>query len=865
MGIYRGRALGCATLSAFPLQPYPQHDSNDFASICRSSDALVQLGMGTVLYTGVIYGPTSTNQYYHDPERVFRHASQPIIERACMFRGPAIISGDFNRELRHCAFWPLLQQRGWCDMAELAEQLYGWCPEPTCKDKTRKSFILANATLAQTLLSCHTVEKHVFDAHPVLQAEFDIETFQTAKITWSLPRSSDDVLIDPQLLEQSCEMECGKQQRAFQEAIVNKQADTALLKMIQVYEKGCQHSTVTTEGLSAKFPAGSLKKVSAKLTKKRLAMHPIVKQARHGEPNFNVCQASVWLRQRVAQTRRIKSLIGQLHSSQNSGNAHAQNQCIHLWSSIVNAPSFPKGFQAWCLQHLKIFIPIELPTCEYLQLLNEELIQHVQLDTQREKAQQFAALRKKIQDDILCGGSNAYKQVRDTGAPPLTFITTTSKCEIKPLRWAKEGRRTLYAMETPSLRSGMPVTLQGQTSYIERIEGNCIILTEPVKLRAGMPAVIEQLQHTSNNDDMQMLVGNAWSHFWNLTENDDDDLLQRIQNQVFDWEPCEYLEFDEQLWQRTIQKANPKSSRGACGLSVVDIRRFPAILVQWLFQIFRLAEQHGIWPSRLTAARVVMLAKPDAENNDPLGVRPITILSVLYRLWSTYRSQQILRFLGQHLQPQIGGIANRISSDSMATLVCDYIEQQFAEGESACGLVVDLVKCFNLIPRRCIHKMMTAIGIPEPIVKAHGALLEHLHRFIEIAGQTGSAIPSCRGVPEGCAFSVVTMTVLTVFAALELSREEEQLLLTMFADNWGLVTDEFEVLQRAAGRLQLFVDKLGMQISPTRSWTWATTTAIRKMLPNIFLKGERVQSKISAKDLGCDVSYSKRSTKKVNH
>jgi hypothetical protein len=34
----------------------------------------------------------------------------------------------------------------------------------------------------------------------------------------------------------------------------------------------------------------------------------------------------------------------------------------------------------------------------------------------------------------------------------------------------------------------------------------------------------------------------------------------------------------------------------------------------------------------LTLARVAMLAKPGESVNKPLGVRPITILSVLYRL-----------------------------------------------------------------------------------------------------------------------------------------------------------------------------------------------------------------------------------------
>lgn len=54
-----------------------------------------------------------------------------------------------------------------------------------------------------------------------------------------------------------------------------------------------------------------------------------------------------------------------------------------------------------------------------------------------------------------------------------------------------------------------------------------------------------------------------------------------------------------------------------------------------------------------------------------------------------------------------------------------------------------------------------------------------------------------------------------------------------------------------------------MQISVEKSWTWATTRAARKKLTAVKLHGQTVQSKQRAKDLGCDVAYSKRVTKKV--
>lgn len=221
-GIYRGRALGCANISALPLQPYPSMDNCEFLTFCRSSDALVQLGAGLTMYSGVIYGPTSTNQYYADPERVFRRATADIIERACMFRGPAVISGDFNRELDQCYFWKYLVSKGWHDVAILAMQLFGQEPEATCRERTRRSYILVNAAMAQSLKSCGIVEKFTFDSHPVLEATFDIGVQFVPRECWSLPRSADDVLIDPTLLDEHCNENCCFFPGTFQRSIAKQ-------------------------------------------------------------------------------------------------------------------------------------------------------------------------------------------------------------------------------------------------------------------------------------------------------------------------------------------------------------------------------------------------------------------------------------------------------------------------------------------------------------------------------------------------------------------------------------------------------------------------------------------------------------------
>ena len=47
-----------------------------------------------------------------------------------------------------------------------------------------------------------------------------------------------------------------------------------------------------------------------------------------------------------------------------------------------------------------------------------------------------------------------------------------------------------------------------------------------------------------------------------------------------------------------------------------DLTLIPPKLLEWLFSIYRCAEKGGGWPSRLTQARVIMLAKPDSNHHE---------------------------------------------------------------------------------------------------------------------------------------------------------------------------------------------------------------------------------------------------------
>ena len=866
-GTLRGKAAGTVVLSNFPLKPYPGRLPEAVDKASRFVDALVHIGKGTHVYVGTVYGPPSANKTLCNGEEVFLEAALTGIDRASKFKGPAAITGDFNRTLDETSFWPFLQRHGWHDAAVLAWQRFGTEPENTCKDVSRKSFILVNSELAKVLTACHVTHKYAFDSHPVLEAIFDSETCLKPKMMWSLPRSFDSYLFDEKLIESAAEFHIGERQALFQKAIESENLDEALRQFAITFECIAGDASVDTEGKRTPLPRSTLKRCRNKLHKFKPKTAPCIKNGRQGDDEILVCQPTAEIRRFVKQLRRIRSLHQQTVARKENPNERNHQACEQLWRVILAAEGFHKGFPDWVNHNFGMFVPIQLPHVEYIAaLLAEFQFFYRKIETQYSSDQNLKR-RETILEDITRGGSMSYQSIRDRAPPPLAFLQEKISAKIVPQRWSKQGNCVLLVDENPGFHVGLPIETMEQTAVINRIEGRKIYLDRHVKCKNFQGVVVQQTS-TADPSKMHEMIDKSWSQMWSR-DNPDDTIEQwpdcvEIISSLADCESCPYQEWDLEMWNKYLRGINMKSSRGACGFSSRDLTLIPPKLLEWLFSIYRCAEKGGGWPSRLTQARVIMLAKPDSNHHEALSVRPITVLSRLYRQWSRCRSIQILKHLGSQLPPEIGGIASNVSADILVAYVADQIDEGLHSNSTHAGIVVDLTKAFNNLPRIPLSMLAAKLGLPKEYAFAHNGMLQDLVRFVDLGGHMGHSIPSTTGVPEGCAMSVVSMLLITVLVSQTLQVDHFPVILAMFADNWGITTQNVEQLEIAIHRLEHVVETLKLKISADKSWwTWATTPALRKKLHQIRIFDEPVASVINTKDLGCDVAYAKKVVKKT--
>lgn len=97
--LIRGKASGTAILSTYPLKPYIEPCPEALRNTERFCDAIAQIHCNTNLYISVMYGFPIANAYL-DALQMNNCLFSPIAERANNFQGPAIITGDFNCDLK---------------------------------------------------------------------------------------------------------------------------------------------------------------------------------------------------------------------------------------------------------------------------------------------------------------------------------------------------------------------------------------------------------------------------------------------------------------------------------------------------------------------------------------------------------------------------------------------------------------------------------------------------------------------------------------------------------------------------------------------------------------------------------------------
>ncbi len=280
----------------------------------------------------------------------------------------------------------------------------------------------------------------------------------------------------------------------------------------------------------------------------------------------------------------------------------------------------------------------------------------------------------------------------------------------------------------------------------------------------------------------------------------------------------------------------------------------PDDLTKQLVQLFNSIEKGHPWPKCLLTGLISAIEKTEHAQG-PSDYRPITVLSMAYRVWGTIRSRQILSFLSDHApEGLLGNRKGASTSDVWWQIACE-VEDSLYFNSPLSGAVTDVVKCFNALPRVPVMIVARHMGLPESFVCAWMGAISGVERRFTVNGATSPAIKSCTGFPEGCPLSVVACFLVNIACHKYLTLSLPGLSVWSYVDNWEATSTDPQDTNEALGIMLEFTKLIDVELDGTKSFVWSTQPDERS-----FFKAQGHQVMSSARDLGGHLNYNRQNT-----
>ena len=864
----RGVSGGVACLSRHPIRetrdPFPE----SWKATTRILETYVQIG-GITIRIIPIYAPPHAG----DTSRalaVTNFLLEMAIQRMNLNATPTIIAGDFNRAIHTLEAWSLLRKRGFVDLQSHASHIYGTPLPPTCIPRncknggTRNDTFLVDPRLMPFLRHIDVLQTTDFNIHRPIRAHFSFPGVQLLQPKWKLPRSFADLHVDPTRLADAYAANAprnivptadnAEQHLRDWSSCVEHSVDKAIAD---------HHSADPLHQPRASMPGSYQGRCVPVEVRQQPVANPI-RPGRHNDYQPPGEAMTMRSRHRVRQLRRIQSLLKRLQSQREQSHAELSAE----WRAICKATGYATSFVEWLLNWPDmIAVPYHVPT--YEQLFHIEQI--VRFDTDSAVLQEVQAryqLRKYANtlDEKVAFRRNQIRTARGPQTPMITCLTEEQILEIKPSRRRQAKGPPTYFFSLPGQYDPQKTTYCGVHCVVIEFSPHGSFQILPVlghvQLEHPIFSLVQRTEHVTPAA-IQDNVAKYWNKFWQRDEAEEQetDLPWRDFLEIADRAPSMNVQHEVELtslsvWKDGIRRLKNDSARGVCGWSAAELKLLPDLAIVHLSQI--LNSFTAGWPSWLLVARVVLLAK-DAVVLTAAAVRPITIYSVLWRLWAGILARQPLQAWARAGIPGVHGALPGWSVSDACMRIQLAIESAHESNTPIAGFTLDLIKAFNGLPRRPALHMLKKLGCPPSIANSWYASLLRMRRVFSVGSDISIAHSATTGVAEGCPISVVIMNCFSYLAAFLISSVGATP--TTYFDNWGWFSNTMTSNREALRAVLRMCDSARIDISYPKSWAWATSKNYREQWPTILFETighQSVPVLNEAAELGVVFHYAKK-------
>ena len=788
---------------------------------------------------------------------------------------PTIVGGDCNVRPQSLETWENISALGFVEAFQQHEAVHGVLLPPTCRSATRNDTLVYSWHFAQCFKRARVCDDGLFPDHSPLVVDFDVQVRSFVHRSLNLPAAMSDAVlrsdlflfeqdksalqIDPQkwtpssapdvdtssTLEQlnKCLQDIGS---AFESAY-----DRAVTGLNDFLGEGCALPTRQKERVPRLCPRYP----------KPIPPRQSPKSARCGafEPRYEVYRLKTiqWVKQMrrlEAFSHRARKYVG----STMPPSVITQHQ--REWNAILASSGFRPSFATWVIRNglctlWPSFSSIEATWVADLCVSFRSWVNDLAWRESHERGKLF---RHRVDLDLLhFGGSLSHALIKPPKPLPPGHFVLESSFQASFVRLRGKSRPTLQVSSESHPDVSLPCRYQGKAFHIQPTDtpGRYVSMDFP----SYCPAKFEfsQPDFCTDPDRAAQAFFDFWAPFWLRDQGPHlvdlsawPDFLQLCKSlpdlSVPDLDHHHTL----QEWTWAIRHTKGGTARGVCGFSQPELASLSPSLLQLLVGLFNGASACGL-PEWLMVARVVLVPKkPDASTFGDM--RPITIYSLLFRIWAKVTAKRLLNQWKLVIPPcVVGGIPGR-SCSRLSLQTALHHESGIRLSSEIGGFSLDITKCFNALPRLPAAHLLRLGGMGQRSGAFWTLSLGRMSRSACFMGTTG--------LPEGDPIAVCAIVMFGLLWASPLL--SAGLACSLFYDDWSWNSSDSALHVMALRHTHDFLKALCLSSDPAKCWCWASSPKARKhwLSINEAVTGSphTYRVSLSEKALGVLLHYSKQ-------
>lgn len=683
--------------------------------------------LGDVWISGaVLYGEPNAHHYpcyMRNNEHLLHHLATQVCHLSV---GPRFLSGDWNVHQDSLPSFQILIQAGFRDIQDVALERWGKAVMPTCKNKTRKDFLYISPELQDLLFGVEVLDD-VWPDHAVLLGRF--HALKNAPEVWVWPSPYPMQWPNQFATDLHWQPASGDMTSEYHR-VWNELEQSALQKMPRPVDKRMLGRGARTQPKRSKS-----------------GLFSPVKVGRKGDFQPGFFGPSMRHSQWIRQARRIQAYARLANSAQPS----LAIQKAESWGAVLRATGFEVSFADWWLNcafktnDAPEVCPMFPPDAEVASAMFDSFsiaVRDLELQL-RNQSKQYACFRRDQNPNLV------FSDIRSPQIPGVDVLLQPARANIEAVD-EEVGQITLD-QPCPFLPE-VPIVCKGQRLQVIHHEGDALWVENPEVLSVG--DVVSQTKFVGNHADLEEAFLAVWRERWMRHADVPAERWSKIVAFIKQYIPPaqhNWPSLQPEVLASLIKGKKRTTSHGLDGVTLADLKGMPHHVLQVFCDMYAESEATGSWPDQLLQGKVVSLAKVVTPGS-PTDFRPITVFSLLYRLWSSYQAKRALMVLDAGLPETLfGNRPGRYAGQVWAKLLwC--IERSFHQNIGLTGLVADLQKAFN--------KLAGHLGLPCNMLLAWAGALTQMRRRFLLRGSLTEGIPSVTGFPEGCGLSCVAMLLI---------------------------------------------------------------------------------------------------------